>query len=78
MNLEAEELKERVFELVAREARDPEGVREFLAQHPEYRASFERIKATLALSAELPLEEPPESLDAAILEALDAWNGEKS
>ncbi|NNE18503.1 MAG: hypothetical protein HKN10_08510 [Myxococcales bacterium] len=72
MKLEAEERTDQLFELVEREAFDPEGVEAFLAEHPEYRTEFEQMKASLALSAELPMEEPRASLDAAIFELADA------
>lgn len=72
MKLDAEERTDQLFELVEREAFDPEGVEAFLAEHPEYRTEFEQMKASLALSAELSMEEPPSSLDAAIFELADA------
>lgn len=70
--MEAEGFTDQLFELVEREAFDPEGVEKFLVAHPEYRAEFEQMKATLSLSADLPVEEPLASLDAAILELAEA------
>jgi hypothetical protein len=60
-------LKDQVFELIEREAIDPKGVREALAMLPECHAYFEELKAALALADQLPWEDPPSGLDAAIL-----------
>ena len=65
--MNCEECKEQVFELIEREAVDPEGVRAILADCPDCRAEFEAMKAALALAGELPVEEPPADIDAAIL-----------
>lgn len=65
--MSCEECKSHIFELIEREAVDPEGVRAILADCPECRAEFEATKAALALAGELPLEEPPAHIDAAIL-----------
>ncbi|NND29972.1 MAG: hypothetical protein HKN97_15430 [Myxococcales bacterium] len=65
--MSCEECKSQIFELIEREAVDPEGVRAILADCPECRAEFEATKAALALAGELPLEEPPAHIDAAIL-----------
>ncbi len=65
--MNCEECKEQVFELIEREAVDPEGVRAILADCPDCRAEFEAMKAALALAGELPVEEPPAEIDAAIL-----------
>jgi hypothetical protein len=65
--MSCDECKEQVFELIEREAVDPEGVRAILDECPDCRAEFEALKASLALAAQLPLEEPPADLDAAIL-----------
>ncbi len=67
--MNCDECKERVFELIEREAVDPEGVRETLAGCPDCRAAFDDMKAALALAELLPIEEPPASLDAAVLRA---------
>ena len=65
--MSCDECKEQVFELIEREAVDPEGVRAILDECPDCRAEFEALKASLALAAQLPLEEPPADLDAVIL-----------
>lgn len=65
--MSCEECKEQVFELIEREAVDPEGVRAILADCPDCRAEFEAMKAALALVDQLPAEEPPTDIDAAIL-----------
>jgi hypothetical protein len=70
--LEADEFTDQLFELVEREVFDPEGVEKFLAEHPEYRTEFQQMKAALSLAAELPMEQPPASLDVAIFELADA------
>ncbi|MDH3655824.1 MAG: hypothetical protein OEN21_16280 [Myxococcales bacterium] len=69
--MSCEECKEQVFELIEREAVDPEGVRAILAECPDCRAEFEAMKAGLALARELPVEEPPADIDAAILSLAD-------
>jgi hypothetical protein len=69
--MSCEECKSQVFELIEREAVDPEGVRVILADCPDCRAEFEAIKAALALAGELPIEEPPADIDAAILGLAD-------
>jgi len=66
------ECKDRVFELIEREASDPEGVREILAACPDCRQLFEEMKAALGSAQQLPLEEPPAAVDAAILRAAAA------
>ena len=66
--MNCEECKERVFELIEREAVDPEGVRAILADCPDCRAEFDAMKAALVLAEQLPIEEPPRDIDAAILE----------
>lgn len=65
--MSCEECKSQIFELIEREALDPDGVRAILADCPECRAEFEATKAALVLAGELPLEEPPARIDAAIL-----------
>jgi hypothetical protein len=65
--MSCEECKSQIFELIEREAVDPEGVRAILADCPECCAEFEATKAALALAGELPLEEPPAHIDTAIL-----------
>ena len=67
--MNCEECKEQVFELIEREAADPAGVREVLERCPDCRAAFDEMKAALALAEQLPLEEPPTAVDAAILRA---------
>ncbi len=69
--MNCEECKEQVFELIERDAVDPEGVRAILADCPDCRAEFDAIKAALALAGELPVEEPPADIDAAILRLAD-------
>ncbi len=69
--MSCEECKSQIFELIEREAVDPEGVRAILADCPECRAEFEATKAALALAGELPLEEPPAHIDTAILSLAD-------
>ena len=69
--MSCEECKEQVFELIEREAVDPEGVRAILADCPDCRAEFEAMKAALALAGALPVEEPPADIDAAILSLAD-------
>lgn len=66
------ECKEQVLELIEREAVDPDGVRETLAECPDCRAEFDAVKASLALAQQLPIEEPPPPLDALILQAAEA------
>ncbi len=65
--MSCKDCKERVFELIEREADDPEGVRAILADCPDCRAEFEQMKAALALAEQLPIEEPGAEIDAAIL-----------
>jgi len=65
--MNCEDCKERVFELIEREAVDPEGVRAILADCPDCRAEFDAMKAALVLAEQLPVEEPPPDIDAAIL-----------
>lgn len=67
--MSCEECKQQVFELIEREAIDPDGVREVLARCPDCRALFDEMKAALAVAAELPIEEPPAAIDSAILRA---------
>ncbi len=67
--MNCDECQEQVFELIEREAVDPEGVREVLARCPECRATFEEMKAALQSVAALPVEAPPASVDAAVLRA---------
>lgn len=66
--MSCEECKEQVFELIEREAIDPEGVQAILAECPDCREEFEALKASLALAGQLPIEEPPPAVDAAILQ----------
>jgi len=67
--MSCDECQEQIFELIEREAIDPEGVREILARCPDCRSAFEETKAALGLAALLPIEEPPAAIDAAILRA---------
>jgi negative regulator of sigma E activity len=69
--MSCEDCKEQVFELIEREAVDPEGVRAILADCPDCRAEFDAMKAVLALARELPVEEPAADIDAAILRLAD-------
>ena len=65
--MNAEEFEAQVFELIEREAFDPNGIHELLAALPECREDFERIKGALALAEQLPLLEPPAHLDGVLL-----------
>lgn len=67
--MDCDECIERVFELIDEEASDPDNVRAILDRCPECRALFEATKANLALASNLPLDEPPAELDAAIRRA---------
>lgn len=69
--MNCEECKEQVFELIEREAVDPEGVRAILERCPECRAEFEATKGALAAAAELPIEQPSAEVDSAILRAAE-------
>lgn len=62
-----EECEERVFELIEREATDPDGVRQILSRCPDCRTLFDAMKAGLAEAQRLPREEPSAETDAAIL-----------
>ena len=70
--MNCDECREQVFELIEREAVDPDGVREILERCPECRAMFEEMKAALAVAEQLPIEEPPAAVDQAILRAAGA------
>lgn len=65
--MNCEECKSHVFELIEREAVDPEGVHAILADCPDCRAEFDATKAALVIAEQLPVEEPPGDIDAAIL-----------
>lgn len=67
--MNCDECKEQVFELIEREALDPEGVREVLARCPDCRALFDEMQVALRSAAALPREEPPARIDAAIVRA---------
>jgi len=67
--MNCDQCKEQVFELIEREAVDPDGVREILARCPDCRAVFDEMKAALAVAEQLPIAEPPAAVDAAILRA---------
>ena len=67
--MNCDECKEQVFELIEREAVDADTVHEILARCPDCRAVFDEMKAALAVAEQLPIEEPPAALDAAILRA---------
>jgi hypothetical protein len=67
--MNCDECKEQVFELIEREAADPDAVREILARCPDCRATFDEMKAALAMAERLPIEEPPAEVDEAILRA---------
>jgi len=70
--MNCDECKQQVFELIEREAVDPDGVREILERCPECRVTFEEMKAALAVAEQLPIEEPPAAVDQAILRAAGA------
>lgn len=63
---------DQVLELIEREAIDPQGVGEILAQCPDCRRLFDEIKVALASAEQLPIEEPPAAVDAAIVRAAAA------
>lgn len=71
-DMNCEECKEQVFELIERESVDPEGVHAILERCPECRADFEAMKAALAAAAQLAVEQPPAEIDSAILRAAEA------
>lgn len=71
-NMNCNECKDQVFELIDREAFDPEGVRQILDRCPDCRRLFDEIKTALARVEQLPIEEPPAAADAAILRAAAA------
>lgn len=70
--MRCDECKEQVFELIEQEAIDPATVRALLDRCPECQVLFDETKAALRAAAMLPLEEPPPSIDAAILRAAAA------
>ncbi len=70
--MNCDECQEEIFELIEREAIDPEGVREILRRCPDCAALFEEMKASLKAAAALPIESPPPARDAAILQAAAA------
>lgn len=70
--MNCDECHEKVLELIEREQTDPEGVRDILERCPECRATFEELKSTLELTAELPLEEPSAAVDEAVMRAATA------
>jgi hypothetical protein len=70
--MSCDECDEQVLELIEREQTDPEGVREILERCPECRSTFEELKSTLGLTAELPLEEPSAAVDEAVMRAATA------
>ncbi len=70
--MNCDECQDQVFELIEREASDPEGVRELLDRCPECQAAFVEMKRTLALVGQLPLEQPSSATDAAVLAAAAA------
>ena len=61
------ELQNQVFDLIAREARDPKAVGRILGTVPGGRQYFEQIKRALALAELLPSADTPATLDGAIL-----------
>ena len=67
--MNCDECKEQIFELIEQEAIDADGVRALLARCPDCRSRFDETKAALRTAAMLPLEEPPLSIDAAIVRA---------
>jgi len=68
-DMSCEECEARVFELIEREAVDPDGVRAVLERCPDCKADFDAMKAALATVEGLPIEEPPAEIDRAILRA---------
>jgi hypothetical protein len=70
--MNCDECNEQVLELIEREAVDRDGVREILARCPECRAAFDELKAVLLAAEQLPIEQPPVEVDAAILRAAGA------
>jgi hypothetical protein len=70
--MNCDECNEEVLELIEREHTDPEGVLEILERCPECRATFEALKSTLGLTADLPLEEPSVAVDEAIMRTATA------
>lgn len=70
--MNCDECNEQVLELIEREAVDRDGVREILARCPECRAAFDELKAVLLTAEQLPIEQPPVEVDAAILRAAGA------
>jgi hypothetical protein len=70
--MNCDECNEQVLELIEREPVDPDGVREILARCPECRAAFDEMKAALIVAEQLPIEQPPVEVDAAILRAAGA------
>jgi hypothetical protein len=67
--MNCDECKEQIFELIEQETIDPDGVRALLARCPDCHSLFDETKAALRTAAMLPLEEPPLSIDAAIVRA---------
>jgi hypothetical protein len=74
--MNCEECKAQVFELIEREATDPDAVNEVLARCPECRALFDQMKAAVQTASELPLETPPDALDEQVLRAAAARNAD--
>jgi hypothetical protein len=70
--MNCDECKEQVFELIEQEAIDPAAVRALLARCPDCQSLFDELKEALRTAAMLPLEEPPLSIDAAIVRAAAA------
>ncbi|KPK15304.1 MAG: hypothetical protein AMJ62_09670 [Myxococcales bacterium SG8_38] len=64
--------QDQIFELIEREAIDPDGVRAILEKCPECQELFDEMKAALKLTASLPGEEPPAAIDASIVRAAAA------
>jgi hypothetical protein len=67
--MNCDECQEQVFELIEREAIDPDAVREVLNRCPECRALFDEMKSALASANALPTEVPPAEIDALIVQA---------
>lgn len=65
--MSCDDCQDQIFELIEREAIDPDGVRAILEECPECRQLFDEMKDALALAANLPGEEPPASVDASLL-----------
>ena len=73
--MSCEECRDQVFELLEREAQDPEGVGEILSRCPDCRAEFESLKAALSQVEAMPLALPSSGVDDAVRVAARARVG---